>query len=100
MTARAPTAAEVRQQHIHLGQQIRKRRRHRGFTQTQLGDRIGVRFQQVQKYECGDNSVSATRLFAIAEALETPIEYFYAGLQRDVPTDAANQLESEQKAAS
>jgi transcriptional regulator with XRE-family HTH domain len=39
-----------------------------------------VRFQQIQKYECGANRISAARLWELAEALGTPISYFYDGL--------------------
>ena len=41
---------------------------------------VGIRFQQIQKYECGANRISAARLWRIAEALEVPISYFYDGL--------------------
>ena len=41
---------------------------------------VGIRFQQIQKYECGANRISAARLWQLAEALETPVNYFYDGL--------------------
>ena len=41
---------------------------------------MGVRFQQIQKYECGANRISAARLWQLAEALESPVSYFYDGL--------------------
>lgn len=65
---------------LHLGRRLRRRRRLLGLTQQQLGDRVGVRFQQIQKYECGANRLSAARLWSLAEALETPVSYFYDGL--------------------
>ena len=61
-------AAEI---DLHLGRRLRRRRRLLGLTQQQLGDRVGVRFQQIQKYECGANRLSAARLWELAEALET-----------------------------
>jgi transcriptional regulator with XRE-family HTH domain len=70
-------AAEI---DLHLGRRLRRRRRLLGLTQQQLGDRVGVRFQQIQKYECGANRLSAARLWELAEALETPVTYFYDGL--------------------
>lgn len=65
---------------LHLGRRLRRRRRLLGLTQQQLAVQVGVRFQQVQKYECGANRISAARLWELAEALSTPISYFYDGL--------------------
>ncbi len=63
-----------------VGKQIRTRRMERGKSQSDLAAAIGVRFQQIQKYESGVNRVSASRLWAIADALSTPIEFFFDGL--------------------
>ena len=49
---------------LHLGRRLRRRRRLLGLTQQQLGDRVGIRFQQIQKYECGANRISAARAWA------------------------------------
>jgi transcriptional regulator with XRE-family HTH domain len=65
---------------LHLGRRLRRRRRLLGMTQQQLAVQVGVRFQQVQKYECGANRISAARLWELAEALSTPVSYFYDGL--------------------
>ena len=65
---------------LHLGRRLRRRRRLLGLTQQQLAVHVGIRFQQIQKYECGANRISAARLWQLAEALETPISYFYDGL--------------------
>jgi len=65
---------------LHLGKRLRRRRRLLGLTQQQLADSVGVRFQQIQKYECGANRISAARLWALSEALEVPVGYFYDGL--------------------
>lgn len=56
---------------VYVGEQIRKIRLLRGMTQQELAKDIGVRFQQIQKYESGYNRVSASRLVKIAEALDT-----------------------------
>jgi len=64
---------------LHIGRRLRRRRRLLGLTQQQLATVVGVRFQQIQKYECGANRVSAARLWQLAQALETPINYFYDG---------------------
>ena len=65
---------------LHLGRRLRRRRRLLGLTQQQLAVQVGIRFQQIQKYECGANRISAARLWQLAEALETPVNYFYDGL--------------------
>lgn len=65
---------------LHLGKRLRRRRRLLGLTQQQLAMHVGIRFQQIQKYECGANRISAARLYQLAEALETPVSYFFDGL--------------------
>ena len=78
---------------LHLGKRLRRRRRLLGLTQQQLAQAVGIRFQQIQKYECGANRISAARLFQLAKALETPINYFYDGLSDDKTEVAAVQNE-------
>ena len=63
-----------------LGRRLRGRRRLMGLTQSQLAAMVGVRFQQVQKYESGANRISAARLWDFCQALEVPVAYFYEGL--------------------
>ena len=65
---------------IHVGSRVRLRRILVGMSQERLGEEIGLTFQQIQKYECGANRISAARLWQLAEALESPISYFYDGL--------------------
>ncbi len=67
----------------YVGKRLRRRRRLLGLTQQVLGDKVGIRFQQIQKYECGANRISAARLFELSEALSVPIQYFYEGLMDD-----------------
>ena len=76
---------------VHVGKRIRHRRWMIGMTQQQLADKVGIKFQQIQKYECGANRISAARLWQLAEALETPIAYFYEGLAEALenPTPAS-----------
>ncbi len=68
---------------FYVGKRLRRRRRLLGLTQQVLGDKVGIRFQQIQKYECGANRISAARLFELSEALSVPIQYFYEGLMDD-----------------
>lgn len=66
---------------IHVGQRVRQRRWMLGLTQHQLAERVGLRFQQIQKYETGENRMSASRLWDIARALRVPVTFFYEGLE-------------------
>lgn len=65
---------------VHVGKRIRHRRWMIGMTQQQLADKVGIKFQQIQKYETGMNRVSASRLWDIADALEMPVSFFFEGL--------------------
>ncbi len=62
---------------VHVGARLRRRRTLLGMTQTTLGDRLGVSFQQMQKYENGTTRISASRLFALSRLLDVPVEYFF-----------------------
>jgi transcriptional regulator with XRE-family HTH domain len=78
---------------VHLGKRLRRRRRLLGLTQQQLAGACGVRFQQIQKYECGANRISAARLWQLSEALEVPVGYFYDGLSDAERAAQANDSE-------
>ena len=69
---------------IHVGSRIRLRRMMIGMSQERLGERLGLTFQQVQKYEKGANRVGASRLFAISNILEVPIEFFFADMPASI----------------
>lgn len=72
---------------VHVGKRIRQRRWMNGTTQQQLAEAVGIKFQQIQKYETGMNRVSASRLWDIAHVLAVPVSFFFEGL--DVAADAA-----------
>ncbi|SMX37339.1 helix-turn-helix domain-containing protein [Octadecabacter ascidiaceicola] len=65
---------------VHVGKRIRHRRWVSGTTQQQLADQVGIKFQQIQKYETGMNRVSASRLWDIAAALGVEVAFFFEGL--------------------
>ena len=65
---------------VHVGKRVRHRRWMVGMTQQQLAEHVGIKFQQIQKYETGMNRVSASRLWDIAEALDVPVSFFFEGL--------------------
>jgi transcriptional regulator with XRE-family HTH domain len=74
MSPKAPGALDR-----YVGARMRVRRLEVGMSQEKLGEFLGITFQQVQKYEKGTNRVSISRLHQIAQALETPVSYFYEG---------------------
>jgi transcriptional regulator with XRE-family HTH domain len=74
---------------VHLGRRLRRRRRLLGLTQQQLASCCGVRFQQIQKYECAANRMSAARIWQLAELLDVPVSYFYEGLDQTAGSFAA-----------
>ncbi len=69
----------------HLGRRLRRRRKLLGLTQQQIAAACGVRFQQIQKYECGANRISAARLWQIAVTLGVAVDYFFEGLAETEP---------------
>lgn len=66
---------------VHVGLQVRLRRRALAMSQQELADAIGLTFQQVQKYERGANRISASKLYEIARALHAPVDWFFGGLE-------------------
>jgi transcriptional regulator with XRE-family HTH domain len=62
---------------IEMGRKIRLRRVEQRLSQSVLGEKLGVSFQQIQKYEKGANRVGASRLQQIATALDVPVTFFY-----------------------
>jgi len=66
-----------------IGMRIRERRMTLGMSQHQFGELIGVTYQQVHNYEGGINSVSAGRLYELARGSNTPVEYFFEGLDKN-----------------
>src|SRR4051812_21460283 len=77
----------------HLGRRLRRRRRLLGLTQQQLAHACGVRFQQIQKYECAANRMSAGRIWQLSKVLDVPVSYFFEGLE--APLEAGSPLEPE-----
>ena len=62
---------------VELGRRLRLRRVEQEMSQSQLGEKLGVTFQQVQKYEKGVNRIGAARLQQIATALDVPVTFFF-----------------------
>ena len=64
---------------IHVGNKLRQQRLSKGLSQDELGRRVKLTFQQIQKYERGFNRVSSSKLFEFAQILGVKIEYFFSG---------------------
>jgi transcriptional regulator with XRE-family HTH domain len=62
---------------VYVGSRVRMRRKMLGLSQEKLGEKLGITFQQIQKYEKGTNRVGASRLQAMANAMEVPVSYFF-----------------------
>ena len=68
---------------VVVGRRLRARRRLLGLTQHAVACACGVRFQQIQKYECAANRMSANMLWKLACVLDVDIAYFFVGLPRE-----------------
>lgn len=68
---------------VHVGKKIREVRLLRGMTQVNVAEKLGLSFQQLQKYETGYNRVSASKMFEIAQLLDVEPAYFFEGLPRE-----------------
>lgn len=62
---------------VHVGARVKLRRMMAGMSQERLGEHLGLTFQQIQKYEKGANRIGASRLYAIAQILDTPVQFFF-----------------------
>jgi transcriptional regulator with XRE-family HTH domain len=62
----------------YVGSRVRMRRLMLGMSQEKLGEKLGLTFQQVQKYEKGTNRIGASRLQHIAQILKVPVSFFFA----------------------
>jgi len=74
-SAKRPNAID-----IAVGRNVRIRRMAKGLSQSQLGGRLGVTFQQIQKYEKGANRIGSGRLVRIADILEVPVTALFDGV--------------------
>lgn len=77
---------------IHVGKLLRARRLSAGVTQQDLGETLGVTFQQIQKYETGANRISASKLYKAARALGLAPSAFFEGLDTSEDTNLTRQF--------
>lgn len=65
---------------VHVGRRLRLRRTMMGLSQEAVAKAVGITFQQVQKYEKGNNAMNASRLYEFANFMNVPVAYFFEGL--------------------
>jgi transcriptional regulator with XRE-family HTH domain len=87
MPPRSPNSIDVA-----VGHNVRIRRLAKGLSQQLLGKRVGLTFQQVQKYETGTNRIGAGRLVRIAKVLEVPVTALFEGVDGSANSRAASRL--------
>lgn len=63
----------------HVGSRVRMRRMMINMSQEKLGEKLGITFQQIQKYEKGTNRIGASRLQQIGNVLGVPVSFFFEG---------------------
>lgn len=80
---------------VLVGGHIRQRRWELGVTQQQLAQMVGIKFQQIQKYETGMNRVSASRLWDISKALKVDISYFFNNAEQADRAETLGQNDKE-----
>jgi len=80
---------------VHVGKRVRHRRWLVGMSQQQLAEKVGIKFQQIQKYETGANRISASRLWDISEAMDVPVNFFFEGLDDQNDVVAEGQVPSD-----
>jgi transcriptional regulator with XRE-family HTH domain len=73
---------------IHVGRQVRLARELAGLTQVEVGDRLGMSFQVIQKYEQGEIRVSASRLYQLAQLFDKPIVFFFVSAKNGAAADS------------
>jgi transcriptional regulator with XRE-family HTH domain len=71
---------------IHVGSRVRLRRMVIGMSQEKLGEKMGLTFQQIQKYEKGTNRIGASRLYQLSQIMDVPVQFFF----EDAPLHVAN----------
>ena len=77
---------------VHVGNRIRLRRTILGYSQQFMARKLGLTFQQVQKYEKGCNRVGASRLWDISKVLKVPMDFFFEDMDKSVENQSPMML--------
>lgn len=78
---------------VYVGDRIRTRRKMLNIAQRELGEELGVTFQQIQKYERGANRIGSARLYRMANYLDVAVSYFFEGVEAAIggPVDGESE---------
>ena len=79
-----PASGEPNPVDVYVGKRLALVRKIKHLSQQKLADALGITFQQVQKYEKGNNRISCSRLWDFSQVLQVPIEYFFKDMPNDV----------------
>lgn len=82
---------------LHVGKRLKLRRALLGISQEQAGMAVGVTFQQIQKYERGQDRISASRLYDLAQLLRVSVTYFYEGIDDQAQVPVLNKEEERER---
>lgn len=77
---------------IYVGSRLKLRRLILGISQKKMAEKLGITFQQVQKYENGINRISASRLWDISKLLKVQVEYFFDGMNESIQAQSPRSL--------
>lgn len=83
-----PRGAKLHSVDVHVGDRLRTQRALSGLSQTELAKQLGITFQQLQKYETGNNRISAGRLWQASTILGVPVSCFFEGLNGNADSAA------------
>ncbi|WCR54438.1 MAG: hypothetical protein PG981_001460 [Wolbachia endosymbiont of Ctenocephalides orientis wCori] len=78
---------------VIIGKKIRLWRRARGLTTTQLGEKLGISFSQIMKYENASNRISASRLYELAKVLSVDVSDFFIDMSSDLHEDDESDMD-------
>lgn len=81
LASKSSARAEIKEANVRIGKKLRALRESCGVTQMKLAAGLGVTFQQLQKYEKGENRISAGTLYMVSKKLNKPIDYFYNDME-------------------
>ncbi|MBB3996847.1 helix-turn-helix domain-containing protein [Aureimonas pseudogalii] len=77
---------------VHMGSVLRDLRRQAGLTMAQVGEKVGMPHQQIQRYESGLNAMSASTLYCLSQALGCDVRRFYDGLEENPEIERTHNL--------
>lgn len=83
---------------VHVGNRIRLRRTILGYSQEKLATLLGLTFQQVQKYERGNNRVGASRLWDLSKVLNVPVSFFFDDMDKEVASQSPRVFSASEEA--